>query len=190
MRITRDQMRHLLENVNNPDMISFTSLTPVKMNQYLDYWVTDENGKKRKNPNPTPNPYYEMGILNLSKKYKIVTGFDYENSVNGRREKEGKERDFEGQDNWFEVISKGLVTDKKTHSKFYLRYQHLKDSVISTEYQFNGDPIEKGLFQDFLVKSTNFYNSQDLDNPLMFQVCDLNNILEISMGKEHYELTD
>lgn len=190
MEITRTEMRRILEGVNNPDMISFISLTPEKMNQYLNYWITDEGGKKCKNPNPTPNPYFEMGIFNLSRKYKIITGFDYGKSVNRRREKEERPTDFVPKENWFEVISKGLVTDKKTHTKYYLRYQFLEDSTISCEYRFNGDTIEKRLFESYLTKKSEGYKNQGLDDELMFQVCDLDNILEISMGKEHYILVD
>jgi len=203
--ITRVQMKDILSNVNNPDMISFISKTPEKMNQYLDYWLIGENGKKTKNPNPTPNPYFESGIMNLSKKYKIVTGFDYENSVNNRLKREGKEQNFvsgykptvdengevKQREVWFDMISKGLVTDKKTHQKFYLRYQFLKDSTVTTEYLYNGNPILKQLFESYMTKkSENSYSNQGLDDTLNFQVCDLNNILEISMGGEKYELTD
>ena len=193
--ITRTELKGILENVNNPDMISFISKTPVKMNQYLDYWLVDEvTGKKTKNPNPTVNPFLEVGIFDLSKKFKIITGFDYENSVNNRLKKEGKEQNFtsgEGKEPWFDMISKGLVTDKRTHEKFYLRYQYLKDSIISSEYLYNGNPILKQLFESYMTKkSENSYSNQGLDDTLNFQVCDLNNILEISMGGEKYELTD
>jgi hypothetical protein len=192
--ITRSELKGILENVNNPDMISFISKVPVKMNQYLDYWLVGENGKKSKNPNPTVNPFLENGIFNLSKKFKIITGFDYENSVNNRLKKEGKEQNFvsgEGREVWFEMISKGLVTDKKTHQKFYLRYQFLKDSVTSTEYLYNGNPILKQLFESYMTqKNEDSYQNQGLDDTLNFQVCNLDNILEISMGGEKYQLTD
>lgn len=192
-QISRTSMRTILSEVNNPDMISFVSKTPEKMNQYLDYWLVGENGKKTKNPNPTPNPFFEGGIFNLSKKYKIVIGFDYEKSVNRRLEKEGKESNFvsgEGREVWFDMISKGLVTDKKTGSKFYLRYQYQKDSTTKTEYLYNGNPIMKQLFESYMTKKSNSYSNQGLDDTLNFQVCDLNNILEITMGGEKYELVD
>jgi hypothetical protein len=146
-----------------------------------------------------------MGIFNLSRKYKIITGFDYINSVNNRRKREDKPMDFVGgytpkiddvtgevtqREVWFDIISKGLVTDKKTHSKYYLRYQFLEDSTISSEHRFNGDPIEKRLFESYLTKKSESYKNQGLDTELMFQVCDLDNILEISMGNEHYTLVD
>ena len=204
--ITRSNLRTILQGVNNPDFISFVSKTPEKMNGFLDYWLIGENGKKTKNPNPTPNPFFEDGIFNLSRKYKIVTGFDYEKSINRRLEKEGKEGNFEGgykptvneetgevtqREVWFDVLSKGLVTDKKTHSKFYLRYQFLKDSTIGQpEYLYNGNPIEKQMFESFLTKKSESYQNQGLDDTLNFQVCDLNNILFLSMGGEVYELID
>lgn len=190
--IERSEMKTILSNVNNPDMISFVSLVPEKMNQYLDYWLVGEGGKKTKNPNPTRNPYYEDGIFKLSRKYKIITGFDYENSVNNRLGREEKEMDFESQKpKWFEMISKGLVTDRKTQSKFYLRYQYLKDSVIGTpEHFFNGEKVEKELFESFLTNRDydNQYSNQGLDDTLNFQVCDLNNILYLTLGGEHYRL--
>jgi hypothetical protein len=204
--ITRSNLRTILSEVNNPDFISFVSRTPEKMNQYLDYWLTGDNGKKTKNTNPTVNPFFENGIFNLSRKYKIVTGFDYEKSINRRLEKEGKEGNFEGgykptidevtgevkqREVWFDILSKGLVTDKKTRSKFYLRYQFLKDSTIGQpEYFHNGNTIEKQMFESYLTKKSEGYQNQGLDDTLNFQVCDLNNILFLSMGGEVYELID
>lgn len=190
MEITRTELKEILSQVEFPDMVSFTSLTKVDMNQYLDYWLTI-NGKKSKNPNPTRNPYFDLGIQKFQKKYKVVTGFDYEKSVNRRLEKEEKEPTFESEENWFEVISKGLVTDKKTHTKFYFRYQVQPDSVIGEpEYTYNGNPIRKEFFESYMKVRNNFYEKQGLENPLMFQVCELSNILTISMGGEKYELVD
>lgn len=191
MRITRENFRHILEGINNPEFVSMVTLTPEKMNQYLDYWIIVD-GRKTKNPNPTKNPYYDMGVKKLVKKFKIITGFDYEKSVNRRLEKEGKTPDFESQKpTWFDMVSKGLVTDRKTHSKFYFRYQYLPDSTIGKpEYIYNGDPIEKQLFESYMMKVDNKYSSQGLDDTLNFQVCDLDNILEMTIGGVHYELTD
>lgn len=175
----------VLKNVENPTFVSMVSDTPVKMNQYLDYWLIDANGKKTKNPNPTKNPYYELGVRNISRKYKIITGFDYENAVNGRREKEGKEADFQAKENWFEFVSKGLVTDKKTHEKFYFRYQYLNDSILETEYKYDGNAIDKMMFEAYM-QSRSDYANQELDNPLQFQVCQLDNIRELTMNGTQY----
>lgn len=178
-------LKVVLENINTPQMSSIISKVPVEMNQYLDYWIFDENGKKRKNPNPTPNHYYENGIINHSRKYKILTGFDYEDSVNGRRLKEGKPTDFKVKENWFEVISKGLVIDKSTRSKYYFRYQFQLDSTLEQEFIYQNDLIGRELFKDFEKKKSE-YENQDLDNPCRFQVCNLNHILQLTIDGTRY----
>ena len=193
VEISRSEMINILRNVNNPDMVGMITITPEKMNQYLDYWLVDENGKKTKNPNPTINPFYNDGIYKVSRKFKIITGFDYEKSINRRLEKEGKESDFESQKPvWFEMISKGLVTDRKTHSKYYFRYQYQNDSTIESEHFFNGDKVEKTLFESFMTQKDfeSQYSNQGLDDTLNFQVCNVENIEYLSMGGIHYHLTD
>jgi len=188
INITRGELVEILRNVNSPMFISFISKTPVKMNQYLDYWVIDpQTGRKMKNLHPTRNPYFDSGVLNLSRNYKIVTGFDYENSVNGRREKEGKDTNFVGKDNWFEVVSKGLVINKNDGNKFYIRYQRQPDSILEQEYIFDGNMIEKQLFESYMTKRSE-YENQGLDNPLRFEVCSIDNLLQISINNEVYVL--
>jgi hypothetical protein len=151
-------------------------MTDVPMNKHKDF----KGGDK------TLNPYLDQ-IKNLSRKYKIVTGFDYENSVNGRREKEGKETDFVQKGNWFDVVSKGLVVNRKDLTKFYFRYQYQKDSTLEQEYIFEGNPIEKQLFESYMKSKSN-YENQGLDNPLMFQVVSVDNIKEITMNGTKYTI--
>ena len=162
--ITLNELVTILTGVNSPMFISIVSDTEVKMRK-------------------TGNDF--LGVRKLSEKYRIITGFDYEQSVNNRLIKEGKEGDFEGSSNWFEVISKGLVTDKKTHSKHYLRYQYHTTSTLSSTYTVNGEEVQKEDFQQFIIGSSD-YSNQGLDNPLRFQVCDLRNIREISINGYHY----
>lgn len=172
-RITRNELKTILQGIEFPTFVSMVTRTPVGMNK-------------------TDNPYLPDGIFKTSEKCQINTGFDYVNSVNNRLKKEGKEPDFkggEGRELWFNVISKGLVTDRKTGEKFYFRYQYLPTSTQSTEFSYKGDPIGQELFSQFERSHSN-YGNQGLDNPLMFQVCDLRNILEMSIGGHHYELTD
>jgi hypothetical protein len=178
-------LKNELESINTPTFVSLISKVPVGMNQYLDYWIYDENGKKRKNPNPTRNPYYDEGIYNLSRKYKIVTGFDYVKSVTRRRNDEGIDEVFESKENWFNVISKGLVTDKSTGSKFYFRYQYQLDSTLEQEYLYKNDPIGRELFESYEKEKSN-YENQGVDDPCRFQVCNLENVLELTINGTKY----
>lgn len=171
----------VLTEVNTPQFVSLISKVPVQMNQYLDYWIFNDEGKKKKNPTPTRNPYYDEGIINHSRKFKIITGFDYVNSVTRRREDEGIEEVFESKENWFDVISKGLVTDKSTHSKLYFRYQYQLDSTLEQEFLYQGDRIGRELFQQFEKDRSN-YENQGVDDPCRFQVCNLDNILELTIN--------
>jgi hypothetical protein len=68
----------------------------------------------------------------------------------------------------------------------YFRYQYLKTSTQEQEFLFQGNQIEKTLFESFISEKSN-YENQGLDNPLQFQVCDLNNILKITIGGTTYE---
>lgn len=172
--ITREELKNILSNVNTPMWVSIRSNTELPMNK-------------------KGNPWY--GTRKISEKYRIQTGFNYKNSVKKRQKKEGvQEVDTNPNDReqWFEVISKGLVTDRKTGEKFYLRYQYMKSSTLSSklvpEPVFNND-YDRQLFESFKKKSSS-YDNQGLTNPLRFQVCDLRNIEEISIMGNHYKLLD
>lgn len=189
IEIRRDELVEILRNVNTPQFVSFWSRTSEKMNKYLDYWVINEEGKKKKNPTPTENPFFEKGIVKVSKKNRIITGFEYEDNVNRQREREGKEGDFVSKENWFNVLSKGLVTDKSTGSKFYLRYRYLPESTLITKSFHGKSSIDKQMYEQYLTERSD-YENQDLDNPIRFQVCDLRNIHTLSIGGERYKLVD
>ena len=185
IRISPSQLVNVLMGINTPQFVGMETETPVKMKKFLNYWLVGENGKRSKNPDPTTNPFIEDGILNRSRKYKIITGFDYENSVNGRLEKEGKDRNFESKGNWFNVVSKGLVVNKKNDTQFYFRYQYLEDSTLETKYTFEGDLIEKRMFQEYMEKKST-YSNQGLADTLKFQVVKVENIKNITINGVKY----
>jgi hypothetical protein len=90
VRVTRTEMKSILMEVNTNQFISMVSRTPQKMNDYLDYWLIQENGKKKKNPNPTVNPYKDSGIYKEQHKIDVLTGFgSYDDIVMERGIKEG-----------------------------------------------------------------------------------------------------
>lgn len=174
----------VLRNQNKPTFLSFVSDTECDMNKFVDYWVIID-GKKKKNPNPTPNPFY--GTRKISRRYKIVTGFDYENSVNGRREREGLERDFESKENWFQPLSKGLVTDKKTMSKYYLRYQYMNDSTLEKVYIHEGKVVNENDVKPY-INPPSEYKNQGVEDTCNFQVVNLENLISITINGTKYTL--
>ena len=188
--INTTELKSILLDFKGVTMSSMISLTPLEMKKFDEYWLVDENGKKKKNPNMVENPYFDK-IFTYSERYKIVIGFDdYEDLVNKRRKNEGLPTDFVQQENWFERVenSRVLVTDKSTKSKFYLRYQYQKDSITNMEYRFEGNSIDKKLFESYMKEKTN-YENQGGENTLNFQVCNLENILELTFNGTTYKVT-
>ena len=230
VRTSRDEMKNILFENNKNQFISMVSKVPQTMNKFLDYWLIQENGKKKKNPDPTMNPYLNSGIYKEQYKIDVLTGFNnYDEIVKERGIKEGwneeqinewlnrnqiKRDEFisEIEDNNFtqdeidEMIkeydkkhesrfirlSNSLLTDKRTESKFYLRYiyterTHSKPSV----YTHEGNEVEKRVFQDYLTKkNTTPYESQGLDHTFNIQQVDLNHIVELTMNGTKYILTN
>lgn len=183
--MTPDELKNFLQTINSSTMVSLETLTPEKMNDYLDYWLVGQDGKKKKNPNPTRNPFVG-GVFSRTRMYKIVTGFDYEESVERRRVKEGLTPEFQNEDDkeiWYNLVSKGLVVHKDDPTKFYFRYQKLNNSTIEHRYEYRGNTIERQLFESYLTKrNTEEYSNQGLDNPLRMKVVKLENIVRLNIN--------
>lgn len=222
-------MKSILEENNTNQFISVVSKTPQNMNKWLDYWLMVE-GSKKKNPNPTLNPFLESGIYKEQYKIDVLTGFgDYDNIIINRLRKEGKseeviqnfinrheikkeerrislmEKNPEWSDDeveeymennkkevWWTPISNSLVTDKKTESKFYLRYVYTERTHSHPDtFTFEGNEVERGIFEDYLTKKyTDSYSSQGLDHTFNIQMCDLDHIVELTMNGTKYILTN
>ena len=221
-------MKNILEENNTNQFISMVSKTPQKMNNFLDYWLMIE-GKKKKNPNPTPNPFIESGIYKEQYKIDVLTGFgDYENIIVNRLKKEGRtEEDVQNflnrheikreeqrvklmettdmsddeieeyieehkKESWWRNVSNSLVTDKRTESKFYLRYVFTEKTHSHTDkYTHDDNEVERQMFQDYLTKKhTDSYSSQGLDHTFNIQFCDLDHIVELTMDGTKYVLTN
>jgi hypothetical protein len=155
-----------------------------KMNDYLDYWVIID-GKKKKNPNPTPNPFLPDGVYSRTRSFRMITGFDYTESVERRRKESGLTPEFQNEDDkeiWYTHISKSLVVHKDDPTKFYMSYQRSNNSLIEQKYLFRGNTIEKVLFQDYLTKKGEQYSNQGLtENPLRIEVVKLENIKRLNI---------
>jgi hypothetical protein len=206
--ITVSNLIQLLLNIINPMAFwcSFRSVTTVKMNQYLDYWlINDKTGKRTKNPNPTLNPYYDK-VICVAWRKDILINFDYQKAINNRLEKEGKTADFQASKNWFQHVgdSKIVVEHKTDTSKKYLAYQYVlrtatqdeqtqitdskhKVSRSEYEYYFEGKPIDKETILQYM-KEPSSYDNQGLENTLNFQVMAIEHIKFISLNGETYEV--
>ena len=183
MNITKHDFKEVLSNVDFfVSNVGLTTLKKVKMNKYLDFRVSGKDN---------PNPYYER-VLIEQRLSNIQTGFDYVKQLTGKYKREGivPVENEDKKDIWFNIVSKSLVVDKKTGSKFYFRYQDHESSYIDVTYTFNGEPIEYNLVRPYVKESKTDYSKYQngLDNPTQAKLLNIKYIKRMAISKEVYEV--
>ncbi len=169
LTIPRSNMITLLSEVERPTFVHLVTDTKVRMNK-------------------TNNPYYDEIRKVLSSNFYI--GLEYEKRVNVNREKEGKETDFLSSPLCGKVhISKCVLTDTKTRTKFYLMCEWFKRSYPKIDYIHNGNSIDKQIFESYLVKRKES-EKQQLENKVNIVTYGMDSIKEIRMNRTRYILTD
>ncbi len=169
LTIPRGNMITLLSEVERPTFVHLVTDTKVRMNK-------------------TNNPYYDEIRKVLSSNFYI--GLEYEKRVNVNREKEGKETDFLSSPLCGKVhISKCVLTDTKTRTKFYLMCEWFKRSYPKIDYNHNGNSIDKQIFESYLVKRKES-EKQQLENKVNIVTYGMDSIKEIRMNRTRYILTD
>ena len=169
LTIPRSNMITLLNEVERPTFVHLVTETKVRMNK-------------------KGNPYHEQIVKCLSSNFYI--GSEYEKRVNTNRVKEGKENDFvssplSGKNH----ISKCVLTDTKTQTKFYVMCEWFKRSYPKVEYKFNGNSIDRQLFQSFEVKRKES-EKQEIENKVNIVTYLIESIKEIRMNRTRYILID
>lgn len=97
----------------------------------------------------TGNPF--VGRIVKRSKLNGMIGFDYENSVNNQKLREGGEATFETQAvEWREYLSKSLIRHKVNQTLYAnIKVQRVLETV---EYLCDGKLIDKSAFAEFLDK--------------------------------------
>jgi hypothetical protein len=166
-RIALKNLVELLTTIDKPTFINMTTQTKVRMNK-------------------TNNPFYDKVFKVKTGNYLI--GSEYEKRVNNNLVKEGKENDFEAQENKVgKHVSKVLLFNEKTN-KYYLQHERFDNSNIETRYVSEGKDIELKEFEKFMPKANN-YENQGLEKTVNILSVTLDNILTISINKEQYVVT-
>ena len=168
MEITKQELINLLNQVEKQTFVHIVMETKLRMNK-------------------TGNPYFDLITKRSSGNYLI--GTDYEKRVNSNMSKEGVEEPN------FEVeppkgkrhISKCVLIDTKTETVHYLMMERFDEVKPQVEYLMDGDPIEKQLFQDYMVK---VYKSmkQTQDRKVTPITPKIDNIKEMSIDGMKYEV--
>jgi hypothetical protein len=138
--------------------------------------------------NKTNNPYFDKVIKRS--KGNFLMGNDYGTRVITNEKKEGFEGNFEVEEmKGKKHVSKVVCVDTKTESVFYLMVERFDEIKPKVEYIFEGNEIEKTLFESFMTK---VYESQKQVQERKVNVLTykIENIKEISFGKEKYKVVE
>jgi hypothetical protein len=124
--------------------------------------------------NKTGNPFFDK-VIKVTKG-NILLGNSYEKRV----ETETGIENFRPEENRVgEHVSKCVLHNEKT-GKHYLQYEWFEKTLPKSEYVFDGDIIEKQLFESYMTKYTpNKYG-------VNFQSVTVDNIKEIHINKYQY----
>ena len=170
LRITRTDMVSVFNNVEKPTFVNLVTDTIVGMNKKC-------------------NTYYEYKVIK-HKSSNLYIGSTYEDRVNNNLIKEGKENNFvSSTPSGKRHISKCILTDTKTETKFYLMCEWFKRSYPKISYKFQNRSIDKVLFEDYLIKRTESVK-QDLDKKVNIVTYGMESIKEVRMNKTLYILID
>lgn len=167
-KIDRNELLTLLSNVEKSTFVNLVTETKLRMN-------------KRN------NPYYDKVIK--KSKCNFLIGNDYETRVQGNESKEGLTPDFVSMENKVgNHISKCVLFNEKTQSHYLMveRFDEIKPKV---EYIFEGNQIDKMLFNDYMVKVSES-SRQEQERKVMVLSYKLDSIKELSLNGQKYIVED
>ena len=178
MKVTVNEMMEIIKNLEVEKPNTFVG---IKMRTLF-------RDDLKKSEDKEINPYYKQVFKVSTRSYRLVT--DYEKRVKTNLKKEGKNPDD------FKVespkgkrhISKSLLIDTQTESKVYVMVEWFPENHSTTSYEFQGNPIDKVLFEKWISKSESSNQKQNLDREVKPITPELNNILEFSVDGKVYEV--
>ena len=131
------------------------------------------------------NTYYDKVFKNVKSNVRPLT--DYVKRVTNNRIKENNTNEFVGSKNKVGDYYSPCVSFNEKLNKHYFKYEFFEGVRVQVEYTYNGDPIEKQLFENYMITRSKPTN-QELDNEV--NVCQLyiGNINEITINKTKYKL--
>ena len=166
LTINEQELLTLLKGIDKSTFINVVSCTNVRMN--------------KKN-----NPYFDK-VKKVTKSNYLI-GNDYETRVQSNEGKEGLEKSFESVECSIGVhVSKCVLFNEKLNT-YYLQYELFKESNPTTEFIFDGNHIEKEVFNEYLVKKSST-SRQTQERKVLFQTFKLPSIEEITLGGTHYKI--
>lgn len=137
-----------------------------------------------------PKKYGLCGVVTKVVSKVVQLNYSYENAVNNRLEREGKDRDFEAQKlpwgEWF--VANKIISHK---GKFYLRYYDYNNNVLNKAYFVDGRPAtadELAIIKEYEKASNKPSNTQGLseEHEVKPLVVAEENIIALKCGEIDY----
>jgi len=172
--ISKSEFITLLNTIEKPTFTYIVSETIVKLNK-----------EKTKEGNKEENPYHNK-VVKL-RKGRFLIGSDYEKRVQGNDIKEGGEGTFKSQESKVGVhISKCVLFNEKLN-KYYLSHERFPEVKPNNEYFFEGNSIDKMIFDKWISDSGNYENQPQVKK-VEWTTLTIDNIKEISLEGTKYIL--
>lgn len=165
MNITKNDLVEILLTIDKPTFTNVVMETIVRMKK-------------------TNNPYYDKVVKRSKCNYSL--GVNYESRVINNEKKEGLEGNFQTEKPTGRThISKCILIDDKTQNVHYVILERFDEIKPTNEYIFEGNEIDKQLFQDFMVKYTESVK-QEQEKKVMVITPKIENIKEMSINGTKY----
>jgi hypothetical protein len=166
----------VLDEKGKTEMVSITA------NTKLDMRKNATDGSKQ------INPFWGQNIRKITSLTGVI-GFNYTSAVNGRREKEGVEANFEAEaPKWGELVAKAVkahIVDGEM--KLYIPIC-CKDVISQYYADEQGNIIDKEKLQSFLPIKKDEGARQEIENVLVYRTYTITNILFFAARKKVFNL--
>ena len=158
-------------NISRKDFITLTNTLNPRVSFSNLFQITKP--RMNKGGRQGLNVYYEK--IKKITRTRVLVGMDYEQ----RRQK--TDPNFKVSENRvFDTHLNSFLGYNSKLGRYYLKYEWFDNVPPKSEFMFDGNPIDKKLFEEWLVKSSG--------GELNYQVVDLNNLQEITLDKVKYIL--
>lgn len=175
----KEQIIRDIRALNKRGLFSFVALTNRKALK-----------KNRETKEPTPELYAQgVDVLYSS---TVSLGNEYEQAVNNRLKKEGKESDFEAQGSYAIPDADNLILYKhKEKDQYYLRVYpnlcHSFHTVVKYYLASNGQELTKEEYKRiedlYLEKRSDSNKNQGLDDDILVRNYKIENVLYVKQGE-------
>jgi hypothetical protein len=155
VQVTTNQLLEVLKTIERGTFSNIVFVTVPKMNK-------------------TNNPYFNL--VSKITKGNILVGGDYQKRVI----KETGNTDFVSQPSKVGEHTSRCVLHNEKLNRDYLEYEWFQEVKPKTEFLFDGNSIEKTLFESYLVKSS------PNPNGVQLQTVTVSNIKQFTVNKTRY----